>query len=86
ARLKVTMANGNVLSHLQKDAWGDPELPFSQEGLQAKFVMLFDAAGVEPDVTQTLLTATLALPMYAKVSDWTALWPSVISPYSARQI
>ncbi|MFM7460898.1 MAG: MmgE/PrpD family protein [Burkholderiales bacterium] len=86
ARLKVTMANGNVLSHLQKDAWGDPELPFSQEGLQAKFVMLFDAAGVEPDVTQTLLTATLALPMHAKVSDWTALWPSVVSPYSARQI
>lgn len=86
ARLKVTMANGNVLSHLQKDAWGDPELPFSQEGLQAKFVMMFDAAGVEPDVTQSLLTATLALPMSAKVSDWTALWPSVVSPHSARQI
>ncbi|MFN5028973.1 MAG: MmgE/PrpD family protein [Burkholderiales bacterium] len=84
ARLKVTMSNGDVLNHLQEDAWGDPELPLSQEGLQAKFFMLFDAAGVERAVTQALLAATLALPMSTTVSDWTALWPSVVSQNSAQ--
>lgn len=85
ARVTVTMANGEVLTHLQGDAWGDPELPLSQEGLQAKFFMLFDAAGVERPITHMLLTATLALPTSANVSDWTALWPNVVSPPSARQ-
>jgi len=84
ARLKVTMSNGDVLNHLQEDAWGDPELPLSQEGLQAKFFMLFDAAGVERAVTQALLAATLALPMSTTVSDWTALWPNVVSQNSAQ--
>jgi 2-methylcitrate dehydratase PrpD len=84
ARVTVTFNHGEVMSHLQEDAWGDPELPFSQEGLQAKFVMLFDAAGVERAITQTLLTATLALPTAINVSGWTALWPNVVSPHSAR--
>jgi 2-methylcitrate dehydratase PrpD len=85
ARVTVTMVDGKVLTHLQEDAWGDPELPLSQEGLQAKFFMLFEAAGVERVITNMLLTATLALPTSAIVSDWTALWPNIVSPHSNQR-
>jgi 2-methylcitrate dehydratase PrpD len=85
ARVTVAVASGEVFTHFQSDAWGDPELPLSQEGLQAKFFMLFDAAGVDRVITHMLLSATKALPTSAKVSDWTALWPNVVSPPSTRQ-
>ena len=91
ARVTVTLPNGEVLTHMQADAWGDPELPLSPHGLETKFFTLFDAAGVDRVVARAVLTATLALPSVSSVSAWTALWPNVVmqqsvAPQAARKL
>ena len=77
ARVTVTLDNGAVLAHTQHDAWGDPELPLSMDGLQAKFRELVTGAGVSANVTKELLRTTLELATTSMASDWTAHWPTL---------
>jgi 2-methylcitrate dehydratase PrpD len=77
ARVTVTLDDGAVFAHTQQNAWGDPELPLSMDGLQAKFRELVTGAGVSADVANALLHDTLQLPTASRVSAWTATWPTL---------
>lgn len=72
ASLEVTLQDGRRLSHHQRDAKGDPELPLSNEEIVDKARMLLRAAGVTQP--EQLIDATCALPTTQRVRDWTALW------------
>lgn len=61
ARVTVTLRDGRVLSHLQPDRKGDPELPLSDADLEGKLIEL--AAPVVGDTeARALLTRIWALP------------------------
>jgi 2-methylcitrate dehydratase PrpD len=77
ARLRVVFAGGTSIDHQQNDAWGDPELPLSRDGLIAKFAELSAAAGVQADLTTALVDATLSLASSSHVHQWTARWPTL---------
>ena len=77
AGVSVAFADGTIVSHQQADAWGDPELPLSNEALITKFVELLWASDVDALTARDLVTATLALATAGSVSKWTALWPNL---------
>ncbi len=77
ARVTVTLDDGAVFAHTQQNAWGDPELPLSMDGLQSKFRELVMGAGVSADVANALMRQTLLLPTSSTVSSWAAAWPTL---------
>lgn len=80
ARVSVHFADGHVASHQQADAWGDPELPLSDQAVMAKFVDLLAAAKIDAVTARELVTATLGLPTAASVAAWSAHWPTLVQP------
>ena len=73
AQLRLKMADGSVIEHLQRDAKGDPELPLSQHEIEIKANTLLQASGAH-NIGQ-LITATLKLYDAKSLHAWTELWP-----------
>lgn len=61
ARVTITLRDGRVLSHLQTDRKGDPELPLSDADLEGKLLELAGPVIGEP-AAQALLARIWALP------------------------
>ena len=61
ARVRITLRDGRVLTHLQPDRKGDPELPLSDADLEGKLVELA-APVIGQTEAQALLTRIWALP------------------------
>jgi len=72
ASITVTHGDGRVVTHLQHDAKGDPEVPLSTDEITAKARMLMTSAEVL-DV-ETLIAATLAIAAETLVANWTKRW------------
>jgi 2-methylcitrate dehydratase PrpD len=72
ASLTVTLQDGRRFTHQQQDAKGDPERPLTHEEIVGKARMLLVAAGASN--VESLIDATLALPMLRNVSNWTSQW------------
>lgn len=72
AHIKVTLADGRVLQHLQADAYGDPELPMHHDDIVIKATTLIELAGMTNAVQ--LIAATLNMANAPDISGWTRLW------------
>jgi 2-methylcitrate dehydratase PrpD len=72
ASLRISLADGRVLQHEQRDALGDPECALSETALIEKAVKLL-AAAAWPQPAR-IARAALALPRTRRVADFTALW------------
>ncbi len=81
ARLSVTMQSGEVLTHHQADAWGDPELPLSSEAIASKAASLLVFSGMGLAEADRLIAVTLALPTAESVRVWAAMWNNIDSAY-----
>ena len=73
ANVRVTLADGRVFEHEQRDALGDTELPMSETQFTDKARLLLAQAQV-PDV-DGLIAATLALASGGTLQAFTAKWP-----------
>lgn len=73
AKVRVTLADGRVFEHAQRDALGDSELPLSQTQIADKARLLL-AQAQAPDV-DGLIAATLGLALGGTLQAFTAKWP-----------
>ena len=55
ARVTITLRDGRVLTHLQPDRKGDPELPLSDADLEGKLLELAAPVIGEPEARALLL-------------------------------
>ena len=62
ANVKITLADGDIITAQVDDALGDPENPLAEPALIAKARTLMAFAGVEPGKAERLIRATLKLP------------------------
>ncbi len=72
ASIRVTLLDGSVVTHVQHDAKGDPELPLSQSDIIEKARMLMTLAEVN-DI-EAMIAATTAIGSANSIADWTARW------------
>lgn len=75
AAVTVKLADGRSISHIQHDAWGDPELPLTSTDVTHKARRLLIAANLTN--TEAYISSTLALAQADSVRDWTAQWGKV---------
>jgi 2-methylcitrate dehydratase PrpD len=72
ASICVTQHDERVVTHVQHNAKGDPELPLSQADITEKARMLMTRAEVT-DI-EAMIAATIAIDSANSIADWTARW------------
>ncbi len=73
AHVRLNMADGSAIEHLQSDAKGDSELLLSQHDIEIKANTLLQSSGFHNN--GQLIAATLKLYDAESLQAWTELWP-----------